>query len=52
MQAVLSNFDYLTLYSSHFNRTHFLNPDFHPDEWDPSKEYIVPNPRGKSKFGR
>ncbi|CAD0084358.1 unnamed protein product [Aureobasidium vineae] len=37
---------------SHFNRTHFLNPDFHPDEWDPSKEYIVPNPRSKSKSSR
>ncbi|KAG9956116.1 cysteine proteinase, partial [Aureobasidium melanogenum] len=37
---------------SHFNRTHFLNPDFHPDEWDPSKEYIVPNPRSKNKSSR
>ncbi|THY79176.1 cysteine proteinase [Aureobasidium pullulans] len=37
---------------SHFNRTHFLNPEFHPEEWDPSKEYIVPNTRSKSKSSR
>ena len=35
--------------SSHFNTSHFLNPDFHPDEWSPDQDYITPNNRNKHK---
>ena len=28
--------------SSHFNTSHFLNPEFQPEQWDPDDEYVSP----------
>ncbi|KAK3065902.1 hypothetical protein LTR53_017908 [Teratosphaeriaceae sp. CCFEE 6253] len=27
--------------NSHYNTAHYLNPDFHPEEWRPDNEYVV-----------
>ncbi|KAF2757311.1 cysteine proteinase [Pseudovirgaria hyperparasitica] len=29
--------------NSHFNTAHYLNPEFEPEQWDPSQEYATTN---------
>lgn len=38
----------LTLYSSHYNTAHFMNPDFQPEEWCPDGDYATGN-KGRHK---
>jgi ubiquitin thioesterase protein OTUB1 len=47
---VLTFLPYLadTTYSSHFNTAHYMNPDFHPEEWSPNQEY-GPSHRSRNK---